>query len=44
MLILNIPDQVVEVRLDRTRGIDPLGTIDALHEGDLRKLQVLPES
>ena len=36
------PNQVVEVRLDRTRGIDPLGTIDALHEGDLRKLQVLP--
>ena len=37
------PDQVIEVRLDRTRGIDPLFTVDALQESDLQKLQVLPQ-
>ena len=38
------PDRIVEVRLDRTRGIDPLGSIDGLQEDDLRKLRLLPET
>ncbi|MBL9161307.1 MAG: hypothetical protein JNL18_01050 [Planctomycetaceae bacterium] len=37
------PELIIAVRLDRTRGLDPLSTVDALQDDDLRHLRALAE-